>query len=89
MESDDFRKSLIMHVFFQAVWITATAPYVILLILLVRGVTLPGASEGIIYYVKPEWDKLLLLGVSNVHTMQMFLNISTLNGLRVAEIKEF
>ena len=42
---------------------TATAPYIILLILLVRGATLPGALEGIIYFIKPEWNKLLLLGV--------------------------
>ena len=58
-----------LFIFYQAVWVTATAPYIILLILLVRGATLPGALEGIIYYVKPEWDKLLLLGVSTVHTL--------------------
>ena len=63
-----------MLFFDQAVWVTATAPYIILLILLVRGVTLPGAREGIIYYVKPEWDKLLLLGVSILKFFHPFLN---------------
>jgi solute carrier family 6 (neurotransmitter transporter, serotonin) member 4 len=38
--------------------VTALAPYVVLLILLVRGVSLPGAGEGIRYYLTPEWHKL-------------------------------
>ncbi|XP_044268893.1 sodium-dependent serotonin transporter-like [Tribolium madens] len=42
----------------KAVWITALAPYVVLIILLCRGVTLPGAAEGIRYYLTPEWHKL-------------------------------
>ncbi|KAJ8731646.1 hypothetical protein PYW07_004810 [Mythimna separata] len=40
------------------VWVTALAPYAVLLILLARGVTLPGATEGIRYYLTPEWHKL-------------------------------
>lgn len=42
----------------KVVWVTALAPYVVLLILLARGVTLPGAAEGIRYYLTPEWHKL-------------------------------
>lgn len=42
----------------QAVWITATAPYIVLGILLVRGATLPGAAEGIRYFLTPQWSKL-------------------------------
>lgn len=44
--------------FLQAVWITALAPYVVLIILLARGVTLPGAMDGIKYYLTPQWYKL-------------------------------
>lgn len=42
----------------KAVWVTALAPYFVLIALLFRGVSLPGASEGIRYYLTPEWEKL-------------------------------
>ncbi|XP_075552545.1 sodium- and chloride-dependent GABA transporter 1-like isoform X2 [Dermacentor variabilis] len=43
----------------KIIWCTALFPYVILLVLLVRGVTLPGASVGLLFYVTPQWEKLL------------------------------
>ncbi|XP_071383100.1 sodium- and chloride-dependent GABA transporter 2-like [Centroberyx affinis] len=42
----------------KAVYFTATFPYVMLVVLLVRGVTLPGASHGIHYYMYPNASRL-------------------------------
>lgn len=43
----------------QVVYFTATFPYVVLTILFIRGVSLDGAFTGIMYYLTPQWDKIL------------------------------
>ncbi|KAM8849974.1 sodium- and chloride-dependent betaine transporter-like isoform 2-T2 [Spinachia spinachia] len=47
----------------KVVYFTATFPYVMLLILLIRGFTLPGAWEGIYYYLYPDLNRLTNLEV--------------------------
>ncbi|XP_061668103.1 sodium- and chloride-dependent creatine transporter 1-like isoform X2 [Syngnathoides biaculeatus] len=42
----------------KIVYFTALFPYVVLVVLLAHGVNLPGALDGIIYYLKPDWSKL-------------------------------
>ena len=42
----------------RVVYFTATFPYVILVILLIRAVTLPGAYDGIKFYMVPDWSRL-------------------------------
>ncbi|XP_026099303.1 sodium- and chloride-dependent creatine transporter 1 isoform X2 [Carassius auratus] len=42
----------------KVVYFTAVFPYVVLVVLFVHGVSLPGAVNGIIYYLKPNWSKL-------------------------------
>jgi len=42
----------------KVVYVTATLPYVFLLILFTRAVTLPGSLEKIMYYITPTWIRL-------------------------------
>ncbi|XP_059396281.1 sodium- and chloride-dependent creatine transporter 1-like isoform X2 [Carassius carassius] len=42
----------------KVVYFTAVFPYLVLVVLFVHGVSLPGAVNGIIYYLKPNWSKL-------------------------------
>ncbi|KAF7640924.1 hypothetical protein LDENG_00005080, partial [Lucifuga dentata] len=42
----------------QVVYFTATFPFVMLIVLLIRGVTLPGASAGIKFYLYPDVARL-------------------------------
>ncbi|XP_060078471.1 sodium- and chloride-dependent neutral and basic amino acid transporter B(0+)-like [Ylistrum balloti] len=60
----------------KVVYFTATFPYVILLILLVRGATLDGAIDGVIYFIVPKWEKLLDVNVWVAAAGQMFFSLS-------------
>lgn len=43
----------------QVVYFTATFPYVMLVVLLARGLTLPGAVKGLKFYLYPDPSRLV------------------------------
>ena len=45
-------------IIFQVVYVTAVMPYVILLILFIRGLFLEGATRGLFYFANPVMERL-------------------------------
>ncbi|KAG7484875.1 hypothetical protein MATL_G00054480 [Megalops atlanticus] len=68
----------------KVVWVTATFPYLVLLVLLIRGATLPGAWRGVLFYLKPDWKKLLSTTVWIDAAVQIFFSLGPGFGVLLA-----
>ncbi|XP_051521830.1 sodium-dependent serotonin transporter-like isoform X2 [Myxocyprinus asiaticus] len=68
----------------KVVWVTATFPYLVLFILLIRGATLPGAWRGVVFYLKPDWSKLLTTSVWLDAAAQIFFSLGPGFGVLLA-----
>ena len=64
----------------KVAYFTAIFPYIMITVLLVRGATLDGATNGIIYYLKPDWKHLLKLEVWGEAASQIFFSLSICTG---------
>ncbi|XP_035787557.1 sodium-dependent nutrient amino acid transporter 1-like isoform X2 [Anopheles albimanus] len=60
----------------KASYFLALFPYVVMTVLLIRACTLPGAVDGIIYFLKPQWDKILDPKVWYAAVTQCFFSLS-------------
>lgn len=59
----------------KVVYFTATFPYIVMFILLVRGAMLDGASLGVEYYLKPDFSKLANAEVWVAAATQIFYSL--------------
>ncbi|XP_076025210.1 sodium- and chloride-dependent GABA transporter ine [Genypterus blacodes] len=59
----------------KVVYVTALFPYVILISLLINNVQLPGALDGIKFFIVPVWDQLLRVEVWVNAAVQIFNSI--------------
>ncbi|XP_070702048.1 sodium-dependent neutral amino acid transporter B(0)AT3-like [Pempheris klunzingeri] len=68
----------------KAVYVTATFPYLVLTIFLIRALTLPGATDGLMYLFTPEWEKLKNPQVWLDAATQIFFSLSVAFGGLIA-----
>ncbi|XP_021952468.1 sodium-dependent nutrient amino acid transporter 1 [Folsomia candida] len=61
----------------KVAYFTAIFPYVVLTIMLIRGVTLNGAWKGIKYFIEPQWDKIYEPKVWSAAIGQCFFSLGT------------
>ena len=65
----------------KVVWVTVPLPFVLLLVLLVRGLSLEGASVGVEYYLKPDMVRIVDPRVWTEAFTQIFYSIAVGIGL--------
>ncbi|XP_035824773.1 sodium- and chloride-dependent betaine transporter [Aplysia californica] len=59
----------------KVVYVTATLPYILLTVLLIKGATLPGALDGVIFYLKPDFSKLVRVQTWVEASLQVFYSL--------------
>jgi len=68
----------------KVVYVTVTLPWLLLIIFVIRGVTLPGAMEGIKYYLLPNWKMLLSFELWHAAISQIFFSLTVGFGVMIA-----
>ncbi|RWS16539.1 Sodium:neurotransmitter symporter-like protein 2 [Dinothrombium tinctorium] len=69
---------------YSVVWFTALFPYFVLIILLIRGILLPGAVDGIEYYLTPNFTALASASVWVDAASQVFFSLGPGFGVLLA-----
>ncbi|XP_060071373.1 sodium- and chloride-dependent glycine transporter 2-like [Ylistrum balloti] len=59
----------------KVVYVTATLPYILLTVILVRGLTLPGAVDGVLFYLTPDFSRLTDMQVWIEAALQVFYSL--------------
>ncbi|CAK1547194.1 unnamed protein product [Leptosia nina] len=64
----------------KAAYFLALFPYVVMIILLISTAILPGAGDGILFFITPQWEKILELKVWYAAVTQVFFSLSVCQG---------
>ena len=67
----------------RIVWLTVPLPWLMLLILAVRGLTLEGSMQGLVYYLDPVWSELAKPITWRYAFGQVFFSLSLAYGVMV------
>ncbi|XP_077449225.1 sodium-dependent proline transporter isoform X1 [Stigmatopora argus] len=59
----------------KVVYVTATFPYFVLIVLIIRGATLEGSLQGIAFYLTPDWRRITNAQVWNDAASQIFYSL--------------
>ncbi|MEA2082017.1 MAG: sodium-dependent transporter [Elusimicrobiota bacterium] len=68
----------------KVVMVTIPLPVILIFVLLIRGMTLPGAADGILFYLTPDFSALLDLEVWRAAASQIFFTLSLAFGVMIA-----
>ncbi|KAG6447148.1 hypothetical protein O3G_MSEX004764 [Manduca sexta] len=64
----------------KAAYFLALFPYVVMITLFITTIILPGATDGILFFITPQWAKLLELGVWYSAVTQVFFSLTVCSG---------
>ncbi|XP_021354575.1 sodium-dependent dopamine transporter-like isoform X2 [Mizuhopecten yessoensis] len=67
----------------KVVYVTATLPYILLAVILVRSLTLPGSVDGVIFFLKPDFSSLLNSQVWVQAAVQVFYSMGIGWGIHI------
>jgi NSS family neurotransmitter:Na+ symporter len=67
----------------RIVWLTVPLPWLMLLILAVRGLTLEGSMQGLVYYLDPVWSELAKPITWRYAFGQVFFSLSLAYGIMI------
>ncbi|CAH0723408.1 unnamed protein product, partial [Brenthis ino] len=64
----------------KAAYFLALFPYIVMIILLISTLLLPGSGNGILFFLTPQWDRLIDLRVWYNAVTQVFFSLSVCSG---------
>jgi len=67
----------------RIVWLTVPIPWIMLFVLTVRGLTLPGAADGLAFYLNPVWSELAKPSTWRFAFGQVFFSLSLAFGVMI------